>query len=74
MGSLYITRPSLKDYTATREELVQRAGAGLGAVKAGRLRVRTEHIYPLAEARAGAPRPGGETDHGQDTTESERMR
>ena len=50
-GSLFVTRPSLKDYTATRTELVDRAEAVLGAVQKGNLKVRLEHIYPLAEAR-----------------------
>lgn len=49
-GSLYITRPTLKDYTATREELVQRAGDVLGWVAEGSLKLRLEHSYPLAEA------------------------
>jgi len=30
MGSLYVTRPTMKDYTATREELQMRAGDVLG--------------------------------------------
>jgi NADPH:quinone reductase len=49
-GSLSITRPTLKDYAATREELVSRADDVLRAVQAGRLKVRMEHSYPLAEA------------------------
>jgi NADPH2:quinone reductase len=49
-GSLFITRPTLMDYTATRDELVQRADAVLGAVQAGWLKVRMEHRYALADA------------------------
>ncbi|MGA2897937.1 MAG: quinone oxidoreductase [Acidobacteriaceae bacterium] len=49
-GSLYITRPTLKDYTATREELVQRAGDVLGWVADGSLKLRLEHSYALADA------------------------
>ncbi len=49
-GSLYITRPTLKDYTATREELERRAGDVLGWVADGSLKLRIEHIYPLADA------------------------
>ena len=49
-GSLYVTRPTLKDYTATREELVQRAGDVLGWVADGSLKLRLEHSYPLADA------------------------
>jgi NADPH2:quinone reductase len=49
-GSLYLTRPGLADYTATREELEQRAGDVLGWVKSGELKLRVEHVFPLAEA------------------------
>lgn len=49
-GSLFITRPTLKDYTATRAELEWRAGDVLDAVQNGTLKVRMEHSYPLAEA------------------------
>jgi NADPH2:quinone reductase len=50
-GSLYVTRPGLPDYTATREELLARAGEVLGWVADGRLDVRIGGRYPLAEAR-----------------------
>jgi len=50
LGSLYLTRPTLKDYTATREELDQRAGDVLKWVAEGKLKLRLEHTYPLAEA------------------------
>lgn len=49
-GSLYITRPTLKDYTATRQELEHRAGDILNAVALGELKLRIEHIYPLIDA------------------------
>lgn len=49
-GSLFLTRPSLWHYIATRAELEWRAGEVLGAVAAGRLKLRTEHTYPLADA------------------------
>jgi len=49
-GSLYVTRPTLKDYTATREELEHRAGDVLGSVADGTLKLRIEHIYPLTDA------------------------
>jgi len=59
-GSLFITRPSLGNYVATRAELEERAGAVLGWVARGKLKVRMEHHYPLAEAarahRAVLPR------------------
>jgi NADPH2:quinone reductase len=50
MGSLYVTRPTLKDYTATREELEQRAGDVLRWAADGTLKLRLEHTYPLADA------------------------
>jgi NADPH:quinone reductase len=49
-GSLFLTRPGLGDYTATREELEQRAGDVLGWIKAGELKLRVEHVFPLSEA------------------------
>jgi len=48
-GSLFVTRPSLFHYLATRAELLERAGDVLGWVRDGRLRLRVEHVYPLAE-------------------------
>ncbi len=45
-GSLFITRPTLAHYTATRAELETRAAAVLGAG----LDVRIDRILPLAEA------------------------
>jgi NADPH2:quinone reductase len=50
-GSLYVTRPNLGHYIATREELVARSGAVFGMMAAGKLKLRIEHIYPLAEAQ-----------------------
>ena len=49
-GSLYITRPSLWHYLATRKELEWRAGDVLGWVATGELKLRMEHIYPLERA------------------------
>ncbi len=50
-GSLYVTRPSLAHYIASREELVMRSGAVFGMIAAGKLKLRIEHMYPLAEAQ-----------------------
>ncbi|HXE09691.1 MAG TPA: quinone oxidoreductase [Acidobacteriaceae bacterium] len=50
LGSLFITRPSLKDYTRTRAELEMRAGDVLRWVADGSLKLRTEHDYALADA------------------------
>jgi NADPH2:quinone reductase len=49
-GSLYVTRPSLMNYIATREELIARSGALFKMMVAGKLKLRIEHTYPLAEA------------------------
>jgi NADPH2:quinone reductase len=49
--SLYVTRPRLPSYTATREELEARAGEVLGWVAGGKLNVRIGGRYALAEAR-----------------------
>ena len=50
-GSLFLTRPSLGNYIATREELVARSGAVFGMMAAGKLKLRIAHTYPLAEAQ-----------------------
>src|SRR5438270_2488689 len=50
-GSLYVTRPTLGHYIATREELEARSGAVFGMIAAGKLKLRIEHTYPLAEAQ-----------------------
>jgi NADPH:quinone reductase len=49
-GSLFLTRPSLGSYTATREELVQRAGDVAGWVRDGRLKIRIGLELPLKDA------------------------
>lgn len=49
-ASLFLTRPSLAHYVATREELEQRAGEVLGAVASGGLRVRIGARFPLDRA------------------------
>ena len=48
-GSLFLTRPTLAHYVATRAELVARAGEVLSWVKSGTLKVRIEHEFSLAE-------------------------
>jgi NADPH2:quinone reductase len=49
-GSLFVTRPSLWHYLATREELELRAREVLGWVGDGSLKLRMEHVYALDEA------------------------
>jgi NADPH:quinone reductase len=49
-GSLFVTRPTLWHYIASRTELEWRAGDVLGWAAKGELKLRTEFMYPLAEA------------------------
>ena len=49
-GSLFLTRPSLAHYAATREELLERAGDVLGWIASGELVIRIDRDYPLEEA------------------------
>ncbi|KAJ0099073.1 hypothetical protein Patl1_19818 [Pistacia atlantica] len=48
--SLFLTRPSLMQYTTTRDELLETAGEVFANVSSGVLRVRVNHTYPLAQA------------------------
>jgi NADPH2:quinone reductase len=50
-GSLFVTRPTLVHYTATRQELEERASAVLDAVASGDLKLRIQHVYPLDAAQ-----------------------
>ena len=49
-GSLFLQRPSLNHHIAAREELLQRAGEVLGWIKEGKIKLRIEHQFPLAQA------------------------
>ncbi len=49
-GGLFVTRPSLAHYTATRAELEKRAGDVLGWVASGELTVRVDSGHPLEDA------------------------
>ena len=49
-GSLFLTRPSLAQYAATREELLWRAGELFNWINAGKLKLRIEKTFPLADA------------------------
>lgn len=49
-GSLFLTRPTLGHYTATRDALLARAADVLGWIASGELRLRIEHTYPLERA------------------------
>lgn len=50
-GSLFLTRPSLLHYIASRAELEQRASDLFQTIAAGKLKLRIEHIYKLEEAQ-----------------------
>ena len=49
-GSLYVTRPTLSHFTATRDELLWRSGDLFTWLGDGRLKLRIERTYPLAQA------------------------
>jgi len=50
-GSLFVTRPSLQHYVATREELEQRSNDVFGMISAGKLKLRINKKYPLEDVR-----------------------
>jgi NADPH:quinone reductase len=50
LGSLMITRPTLKHFVANRDELLWRAQEVLGAARDGSLNVHIHHRYDLADA------------------------
>jgi NADPH2:quinone reductase len=50
-GSLYVTRPTLATYIASRADLVQRANDLFEAVKSGKVKIETTKRYKLADAQ-----------------------
>lgn len=50
-GSLFVTRPTLKDYVQTRAELEGRANALFNWIASGDLHVRIGHRYPLEQVQ-----------------------
>jgi NADPH:quinone reductase len=50
-GSLYVTRPTLAHYILTTEELRARSSAVFKMIADGKLKLRIEHTYPLADAQ-----------------------
>lgn len=48
--SLFLTRPTLKHYNVTRDELLEAAGDLFAKVSSGVLKVRVTDTYPLSEA------------------------
>lgn len=49
-GSLFLTRPSLMDYTAKRQDLLDHAADLFEVIRNGAVHVRVNQRYPLAEA------------------------
>jgi NADPH2:quinone reductase len=49
-GSLYVTRPTLGNYTATREDLLAAANDLFSVVKSGTVKIMVNQTYPLRDA------------------------
>jgi NADPH2:quinone reductase len=49
-GSLFVTRPTLLHYMATRDELLRRAGDLFRWIANGELKLKIDKVIPLAEA------------------------
>ena len=50
LGSIYVTHPSLPDYTAMREALLATANELFSMVSSGNIKIDAGKTYPLAEA------------------------
>ncbi|AKT41381.1 quinone oxidoreductase family protein [Chondromyces crocatus] len=64
-GSLFLTRPTLGDYTATREDLLTRASDVLLGIQKGELTLRIGVTYPLAQAAEAHSALGGRATSGK---------
>jgi NADPH2:quinone reductase len=51
-GSLYLTRPTMYAYTASRQELVDTASDLFQVVASGAVKIATGQVFPLAQAAA----------------------
>ena len=49
-GSLFLTRPTLHHYAASREEIQWRTSDLFKWVESGELRLRYDHVFPLSQA------------------------
>jgi len=49
-GSLFLTRPTLNTYSASREDLVKGAAELFSVVKSGKVKISINQTYPLREA------------------------
>lgn len=50
LGSIFLTHPSLPDYTSTRAELLETANDLFGMVASGKIRIDVTAEYPLQDA------------------------
>ena len=50
-GSLFLTRPTLFTYTASREDLVLSATSLFDVVRSGQVKIEVSRTYPLADAQ-----------------------
>ena len=50
LGSIFLTHPSLPDYTATRAELLKTANDLFAVVQSGKVRIEINHAYALKDA------------------------
>ena len=50
-GSLFLTRPGLNQYMATRDELLSRVTAIFEWLASGALKIRIGHVFPMSDAR-----------------------
>ncbi len=50
-GSLYLPRPSLVSYTASRKELEASAKAPFAVVKSGQVKIEINQTYALKDAK-----------------------
>ncbi len=50
LGSIWLTHPSLPDYTATRADLLAAANDLLAMVQAGKIKIAISHAYALRDA------------------------
>ncbi len=64
-GSLFLTRPTLAHYIATRDELLQRTGDLFRWITSGELHVRIDRTFPLAEAAEAHRYLEGRQTHGK---------
>ena len=69
-GSLFVTRPTLKHYILTRDELLWRGGEVLSAVADGSLQVEIGGRYPFAEAHRAYRGSDRTQDHRQAAADS----